>query len=239
MVSFVMSAPVLLWSYGVPSLVQGCSHLPIHPCCWPAGGKPWSLAPALAGSSVCLSGPWLEYVLWTSAQPLVLSSSLFLIQNPNFLVYSALGSHDIGISFMEKIKSIRFLEPIVAHFYAPHNLPPNSPHHISPGSGNAVPSLGLFAPSLSICPLAFLPGLTSPSRNSFLWAISVFEHVWTPCWLKHASLYLYFCLTAVHSLFSLFPSSPHVSSSFIPLWNLASGFVPLLNDSPPDDFSNC
>lgn len=120
-----------------------------------------------------------------------------------------------------------------------HHPLPNPLHRISPGSGNEVPSPGLLASSLSIWPLAFLPGLTSPSHNSFLWAVNVFEHVWTSCLLKRAPLYLYFCLTAVHSLFSLFPSSPRVSSSFIPLWNLASGFVPLLNGSPPDDFSNC
>ena len=228
-------SPLILWSPIPGSRLQSSAHPPVLLACWgealePCSSLSWALGVPLWPLA------WICAVNLPSAPGLI----FFTLPdpNPNFHVYSALGSHDIGISFVEKIKSIRFLEPHRFHFSPPPSLP-NPLHRISPGSGNEVPSPGLLASSLSIWPLAFLPGLTSPSHNSFLWAVNVFEHVWTSCLLKRAPLYLYFCLTAVHSLFSLFPSSPRVSSSFIPLWNLASGFVPLLNGSPPDDFSNC
>lgn len=229
-------SPLILWSAIPGSRLQSSAHPPVLLACWgealePCSSLSWALGVPLWPLA------WICVVNLPSAPGLI----FFTLPNPNpnFLVYSALKSRDIGISFMEKMKSISFLKPPIGAISPPQHPPPNPPHRISPGSGNEVPSPGLLALSLSIWPLAFFPGLTFPSRSSFLWAINVFEHVWTSCLLKHAPLYLFFCLTAVHSLFSLFSPSPHVSSSLIPLWNLASGFVPLLNASPPDDFSSC
>lgn len=210
-------SPLILWSAIPGSRLQSSAHPPVllaccgealEPCSslsWALGVPLWPLA-------------WICVVNLPSAPGLI----FFTLPNPNpnFLVYSALKSRDIGISFMEKIKSISFLKPPIGAISPRHHPPPNPPHRISPGSGNEVPSPGLLALSLSIWPLAFFPGLTFPSRSSFLWAINVFEQAWTSC-LKHAPLYLFFCLTAVHSLL---PFSSISSCLFFLYSSLEPGF---------------